>query len=353
MIDLKPMSLILSFAAALALSLLNFLTVAAVLPDLIVAWSLNKTQAGLLVSAYFAGYMAAILFVASLTDRIDPRRIYIAGGLCGGLSSILLALVADGFWLTSVLRFLGGVAGSGMYMPGLRALTDALPPAQRDRGIVYYTSCFALGSGFSIFAAGRIAAALDWRWAFGIAGLGSFAALAIVAIVLRPRDPAARPGAAARPATQRAAFGKVFENRRAMAYILAMYGVGWEVFGFRSWIVTYLAGRQAAERAVDASVVFWLTPADVAFATAVAGIPASVVFGEWAARTNRETLMISVASVSLVLAATMALSVSMPYGVLLAVAFVFSMTSFGRSSATTAGMMSAAAEEVRGATMAA
>lgn len=353
MINLKPLPLTLCFAAALALSLLNFLTIAAVLPELIAQWGLNKTQAGWLVGVYFAGYMSGILFVASLTDRIDPRRIYLVGAFCGGVSSLALALFADGFWLTMILRFVGGIAFTGIYMPGLRALTDALEPRHRNRGIVYYTSCFALGSGFSIFVAGRIAALLDWRWAFVVAAIGSFAAMAIVALVLRPRPKALTAGAERAPGaahvSQRVAYARVWKNRKAVAYILAMYGVGWEVFAFRSWIVTFLSERQGAEGIQN----FWLTPPDVAFATALAGIPASVWIGTLAARVDRERLLLVVTAASIAIIAGIALFVHRNYAILLALCFMFSMTSFGRSSATTAGMMSAAEDAVRGATMAA
>ncbi len=345
--DPGPLALTLLLAAALAFSLLNFLTIAAVLPELIGEWNLSKTQAGWLVGVYFAGYMFAILYVASLTDRIDPRKIYLIGALCGGLSSLALALFANGFWLTMILRFMGGIAFSGIYMPGLRALTDRLEPQHRNRGIVYYTSCFALGSGFSIIAAGRIAAVLDWRWAFAVAAMGSFAAMTIAAIVLRP---AQRDAAAPRVATSvLSTFAKVWRNRRAVAYILAMYGVGWEVFGFRSWIVTYLAERQASETAMT----FWLTPSDIAFATALGGIPASIWIGTMAARVHRELLLLATACVSFALAILLSASVAWRYDIILALCFVFSMTSFGRSAATTAGMMNAAQDEVRGATMAA
>lgn len=345
MIDLKPTALIIAMAACLTLSLLNFFTIAAVLPELIAAWSLNKTQAGWLVSVYFAGYMACILFVASLTDRIDPRRIYLVGAFLGGLSSLALALFADGFWFTMMLRFLGGVAFTGMYMPGLRALTEQLPPPLRNRGVVYYTSCFALGSGFSIFAAGRIAALYDWRWAFFAAAFASFLAMIIAAIVLRPN----KPVPAAQKITHLGAYKRVWKNRKAMAYILTMFGVGWEVFAFRGWIVTYLAGRQGAGK----SEIYLFSPPDVAFLTAAVGIPVSMWLGEWAARMNRERLLLIAAGLSLAVAAALALSASWHYNISLTLCFLFSMTSFGRSAATTAGMMTAAEDSVRGATMAA
>ncbi len=45
---------------ALVLNLLGFMTVAAVLPQLIHDWSLTSTEVGWLGGIYFAGYVAAV-----------------------------------------------------------------------------------------------------------------------------------------------------------------------------------------------------------------------------------------------------------------------------------------------------
>ncbi|MBN8919206.1 MAG: MFS transporter, partial [Rhizobiales bacterium] len=42
---------------------------------LIPLWGLSGTEAGLMASAYSFGYMAAVPFLTTLTDRIDARRI--------------------------------------------------------------------------------------------------------------------------------------------------------------------------------------------------------------------------------------------------------------------------------------
>ena len=59
------------------LALAGYSAVPALLPQFVSIWSLNNTQAGWLAGAFYAGYMAAVLPLVALTDRIAPRRIYL------------------------------------------------------------------------------------------------------------------------------------------------------------------------------------------------------------------------------------------------------------------------------------
>jgi len=88
------------------------MTLAAVLPELITEWSLTSTEAGWLGGIYFAGYVAAVPVLTTLTDRIDPKRIYLLSAIVAGLASIGFAVFAEDFWTGLILRFLAG-AGLG------------------------------------------------------------------------------------------------------------------------------------------------------------------------------------------------------------------------------------------------
>jgi Na+/melibiose symporter-like transporter len=54
----------------------------------------------------------------ALTDRIDARRVYLAGALLAAISTLGFTLTADGFWTALAWRTLGGVGLAGTYMPG-------------------------------------------------------------------------------------------------------------------------------------------------------------------------------------------------------------------------------------------
>src|SRR5256885_14501448 len=75
--------------AAHVASMAGFSTYATLLPRLQGEWGLNNSQAGFISGAFFAGYMAAVPLLTSLTDRVDARRVYlvssvVAAGAPGG-----------------------------------------------------------------------------------------------------------------------------------------------------------------------------------------------------------------------------------------------------------------------------
>jgi hypothetical protein len=181
---MRPAALTTLCCTFLVLNLLAFMTVAAVLPTLIAEWEMSNTQAGWLGGIYFAGYMVAVPFLLPLTDRIPPKAISLGGGIVGAASALSFGLLADGFWSGLILRFFGGVAMAGAYMPTLKIIADSLDEPWRSRASSYYTSVFAIGTAISILAGGAIADAFGWRWSFAAAGLGNLAALGIGAVWL-------------------------------------------------------------------------------------------------------------------------------------------------------------------------
>jgi MFS family permease len=233
---IRPARLIFWFCAALVLNLTGFMTLAAVLPQLITNWSLTGTEAGWLGGIYFAGYVCAVPVLTTLTDRIDARRICLASALCAGAASIAFALLADGFWSALALRFLAGAGLGGTYMPGLKALTDRLPKSVEGRAVTYYSAVFALGTALSFLSGGEIAAAFGWRWAFAAAGVGCVIGFGIIVCV----SGAVPIAVSAARAGLIGAFTIVFRNRQAMGYIMAFFGYAWEVFAFRVWVVAFV-----------------------------------------------------------------------------------------------------------------
>ena len=87
--------LLVGLCLAEILTMLGIAAFAALLPDFSVRWGLSSTEAGWIGSAYFVGYTLAVPVLVSLTDRIDPARIFIA--------SLLVTAVAQ-----SGLRHRGG-----------------------------------------------------------------------------------------------------------------------------------------------------------------------------------------------------------------------------------------------------
>jgi MFS family permease len=329
-----------------ALSVLGFSSVPALLPTLLGEWDLSNTEGGWLNGIYFLGYMAVVPVLASLTDRIDPRRVYLVGAAACVLSSLGFALFVDGFWGAMLYRALGGIGLAGTYMPGLKALTDHVAERSRSRAVAFYTASLSIGFALSFLLTGEVAAWLGWRWAFGVVALGPAVALIVFQAVVPPSQPHhLQPSRGAL-----LDFRPVLRNRAAMGYILAYGAHNWELFAFRSWTVAFLVYSQGLQ-APGAIGATWSATALAALINVIA-LPASVLGNEAAVRFGHRRVLAMIMGASAVLAVGVGVTAPLPFALVVVATLLYSVTVSADSAALTAGAVEAAAPRQRGATMA-
>ena len=128
----------------------------ALLPTFQSEWNLNNTEAGWISAAYYGGYMVLVPVLASVTDRHDARRIMGLGALLGIISALGYAFGARGFWSALALRFVAGISLAGIYMPGLKVVSDNTEGALHSRFVSFYTASFSIGASLSYLLAGEI-----------------------------------------------------------------------------------------------------------------------------------------------------------------------------------------------------
>ena len=51
----------------------------ALLPRMIPLWDLTNTEAGWITAIFYGAYMVSVPVLVTLTDRVDPKRIYLFG----------------------------------------------------------------------------------------------------------------------------------------------------------------------------------------------------------------------------------------------------------------------------------
>ena len=320
----------------------------ALLPTFIGEWQLTNTDAGWINGIYFAGYLAAVPVLVSLTDRVSPRKIYTLCLVLTALSSAGFAFLTDGFWTAMAFRTLAGIGLAGSYMPGLKLLGDHLKAMadnkDQSRAVAFYTSSFGIGSAVSYYYAGVVAEAMDWHWVFAIAIIGPLAAMAITTAALPARDPAPTEA----PVTHFLDFRPVLRCRAAMGYVLAYTAHNFELFALRSWIVTYLVFAAATGPGGEAA---WSATA-IAAVINLLGMPASVLGNELSQRIGRHRTITIVMLSSAVLACVLGFSADWPFWAVVTLAMVYGVTVTGDSASITAGVIAAAPEGYRGATMA-
>lgn len=321
-------------------SLLPHVVVPAVMVGhLVPLWGLSNADAGLLAASYAAGYMLAVPFLGSLTDRIDARRLLMAGSLASATATVAFGLFAQGLFSAMVFWALAGIGFAGAYMPGLRALTDRLEPGDASRSVTFYTSSFSLGVGLSFLVSQLVADRLGWRWAFVLTGAGPLV-MAAVAASLAPRRPVPRGGALLD-------FRPVLRNRATMGYILAYGAHCFELYAMRTWIVafwTFVAARHGSAALLD--------PITVSVLVTLLAMPASIVGNELSIRFGRHRAVTVIQLVSALVAVTIGTTAGGAPGLLLALVLIYALTVPADSGSLTAGMAETAEPRFKGATMA-
>ncbi|MEL3890565.1 MFS transporter [Ferrovibrio sp. MS7] len=343
----KPSSqrLLWTLCIAEVLSMAGFSAFPALQPHLSAAWQLSAAEAGWINGLYFAGYTLAVPFLVAFTDRSDPRQVMLVGLVLAVVGNLGFALLAEGFVSAALLRFIAGAALAGTYMPGLVLLTDHVQGPMQSRSVAFYTSTFGIGSAGSFLVAGELGELFPWPVAFAAAGLLAALGLLLVLFGL-PRRPLEQRPLVPVPLRRVLDFRPVFANGNAMRYVLGYTLHCWELFTVRSWIVAFLAAREAA--GADA---LW-RPSTVAMIVVLVGVPGSILGNELALRVGRVRAIVGVAIVTACLAALVGWSGAWPAWLLGSALVVYKFMIMADSGALTAGAVAAAEPERRGATMA-
>jgi predicted MFS family arabinose efflux permease len=339
-ITLKGRSVIVAMCVGQLGSLLPHVVVPSILAAfLIPEWHLSGAQAGLLAGSGAAGYMLTVPVLATLTDRIDARKILIAGSALSALGTLLFGMFASGLWSGAFFNAIAGVGFAGAYMPGLKALTDRLDPGDSSRAVTLYTSSFSFGVGLSFLVSQLVAESWGWRSAFFVTALGPMIML-LVCLLLRPVEPKPKQG-------RLLDFTPVFQNTKAMGFVLGYGAHCFELYGIRTWLVafwTFVVMKNGP------SSVF--TPVVVSVVFSVLAMPASILGNELALKFGRHRAITVVMLSSATVALLIGFSADKSPWLLLPLLVVYAVTVPADSGALTSGMTMAADPNYRGATMA-
>ena len=331
--------------------MLGFSTYAVSLLDLQSMWALSNTESGLVASAFFIGYMACVSMWNAMTDHQDPRQVYFYGSVLAAAGSLGFGLAANGFVSAFFWQFLLGAGVAATYMPGLRILSESMAPgATQSRYVSFYTAFFGIGAALSFLLAGWALDVLDWRWSFGLSALGPLIGLGLVlwGTRHRPRQQASSKSLAHTLSLffPLGSWKKAWREPALRGYTIG-YGVHClELFGSRAWTVAFISFGFA----VGGVAPFWVAATWASFVNLIS-TPASILGNEMALRIGRRRWINWVMASSSIVGVVMALLSDGPWWLLLTLVSIHSMLIMADSATLTAGMVSAAPGEVKGAAM--
>jgi MFS family permease len=152
----------------------------------------------------------------------------------------------------------------------------------------------------------------------------------------------------AAPDTHVLDFRPVLRCREAMGYVLAYAAHNFELFAYRSWVVSFLVfswGQQPdggpGWRATTLAAIIGLT-----------AVPASIIGNEFTRRFERRKLVLTVMLISAAFAGFIGFAAAGPVWLVTLLCLLYGLTVMGESAAVTTGLVQAAPTGYRGAALA-
>jgi len=290
-------------------------------------WGLSSAQAGLIQSAWHAGYLLSLFAIGFLADRYGAKRVFLASSVAACVSGLAFALFADGFASALLLHGLAGLCSGGSYTPGLTLVAERFPAARRGRVMGYYLAAASFGYALSLWLSSVLVVAANWRAALLGCALGPVAASLIAAWGLRDTPNVVHAGGNAHPLK---ALGEVWRNKPAMLGIWAYVFHSWELLGMWAWMPTYLGvvfahGGAAGTGTASLGIAF----AALSYFISTAG---SIGGGVLSDRWGRTAVILLMSIASLACSFSFGWLIAAPTWIVLAVAIAYNLTAIGDSS---------------------
>ena len=318
----------------------------ALLPGMMRLWELSNSEAGWITASFYGAYMISVPVLVTLTDRVDPKRVYLFGVASTVAGHLLFGLLAEGFWSALALRALTGMGWAGTYMTGLKLLADRVDAKMMSRATAGHAASIGISGALSFATGDLIASVAGWHAAFVAAAASAAVAWVLVAAIVPAQGKRTSP---AKDGQGLYDFRPVFRNSSAMAYAIAYCIHTLEMSALRGWGVAFLGYVAATTGAAAAT---FLSPAIIATGLGLIGTFASVAGNEVAIRFGRKRLIVVAMAASIFIGATIGFLGSMSYALAAVLLTVYGIVIWLDSSSLTAGTAGTAEPSRRGATLA-
>ena len=307
-------------------------------------WDLTNTQAGVIYSAYLAGYAASALFVIPLTDRLGPRHILVGSAVVAVIAQLLFPIVAQDIASGTILRGIGGVAFVGVYVPGLRIIAERFSGGGRGAAMgLFVTAQYAAHSG-SLAITGALMAFFDWRDAYLLVSMVSFASLPMTYLLLRDHGRGALMESSGRLDLS------VLKNPPVRYLILGYSLHALQLYAVRVWLPVFLVGVLVARGIDDAQAA--VTAATVGGLALAAGAIGPLMGGIISDRLGRTMSATAIFALSGACAWVIGWTVDIPWSLIILLGVVYGWAIAADSAIYQTGITEVANPMQLGSTMA-
>ena len=278
---------------------LTWYNYSAVLPLLQQEWSLTGAQAGLVLSAFQAGYVIAVVALGFLSDRIGGRRVFVLSAIETSLAGLAFAIFAKDFLSATIIRALAGLGQGGLYVPGMKLLSQVFPPKERGKALGMYTSALIGSYAGALYITAPVASAYGWQSAIVLtSALGLLGAALVFFFVKEQAEPQIMAGSsgASLPSGRTSLVKTILVKKPICLLNLGYMSHMWELYGFYGWIGPFVVALALGRGYSDNSALVYGNT--IAASAILMGIISPVLGGFMSDRIGRTRTVIMVLLVS-------------------------------------------------------
>ena len=224
-------------------------------------FSLQASDLGIVISAFFLGYAIMQVPGGWLADRIGSKPVVIATIAMWSLFTVMTGFAWSLLSLIAI-RFIFGIAEGGFPPASIKAIAELFSKEASPKMSTLLMSSNYAGSMVAPLLMAPLIIWLGWRHAFtaiGVAGI----AFAVVYLVSIPRTGSDVPAAQAGGGVSAAEVRELLKNPLLWQLLTVWFGLSCVNKGLDSWMPTYLL----QQRGLDLKAVGLLTPIPFVLAT--------------------------------------------------------------------------------------
>ena len=255
--DMKTLNKYMSLAAitlALSFTFLSRYIWSPLMADVSGEFGINATQAGLYMSAFFAGYLVTQIPGGIMADRYQPKYILIACTVLGSTMTALMSRITS-YEMGLVIRVITGISSGCVMAQCSKVVALTFAPQERASamGVVLASPPFGITLAQSLGA--PLNQAFGWRTTFVIVGAVAVGVVALLALFVKPVEksvPAEKTAGAAGKAVAQTAAAKpqaqagmleglvgFFTNKQQLLLGISGFMFMFVSVGFATWTNKY------------------------------------------------------------------------------------------------------------------
>lgn len=307
---------------------------AGTLPFLLQEWDMSGVEAGSVQSASNLSYAISLLVCSWASDRVGPRKIFVAANWLTAALLVACALFARSYQSGLILFCLLALALGGSYTPAIMLVARHLPRSILGRSVGTLLTGASLGYFFAI----ACCAGLTLAWGYATLWL----ALSVIALLSAIAASIATPSASASTAGEAAADPPLTRAMLSRSSVLLTTGYTahcWELLGMWAWTPAFLVFA-FADKVTLSPLILGVV---IAGALHVSGA-AATMFGGWASdRWNPRAVLLGMGAAGALLSGTVGWTASLPPAAVVIVVFLYGFAALGDSGVLSSAMADAVA----------